>query len=215
MGSDAIRAIIDGLLSLGGFGQLTAIEVFEEVGDPRCGPALIGLLKSENPTVREWAAMALASLDIDGAVEYMRRAYRACLERQTRPDWTEPGGIRWALTELGAAPLSSHRSPRACAPPLRMTPQGGPRPTSPRSSTIWPTTPRWSSTPSSGGWTPAARTASPARFWPGNSTGPRPGSTWSKSPAPGPCWKPPKLPPATTSSSPPPGSTVPTCTPER
>ncbi|MFE2635446.1 HEAT repeat domain-containing protein [Streptomyces scopuliridis] len=77
IGSDAIPAIIDRLPSLGGFGQLTAIEVFEEVGDPHCGPALIRLLKSENPTVREWAAMASASLDIDGAVEPLRRAYRA------------------------------------------------------------------------------------------------------------------------------------------
>ncbi|MGW5235589.1 HEAT repeat domain-containing protein [Streptomyces nodosus] len=102
MGSDAIPAIVDALPSLGDFGQLTAIEVFEDVGDPRCGPALIGLLDSDNPTVREWAAMALASLDIDGAIEPLRRAYRACLHRATPPDWTEPGGIRWALTELGA-----------------------------------------------------------------------------------------------------------------
>ena len=42
IGPEAIPAVIDGLPSLGGFGQLTAIEVFEEVGDPRCGPALIG-----------------------------------------------------------------------------------------------------------------------------------------------------------------------------
>ncbi|MFB7459239.1 HEAT repeat domain-containing protein [Streptomyces sp. NPDC056188] len=102
LGSDAIPAIIDGLTSLGSFGRLTAIEVFEEVGDPRCGPALIRLLDSDNPTVREWAAMALASLEIDGAVEPLRRAYRACLKRQTPPDRTEPSGIRWALTELGA-----------------------------------------------------------------------------------------------------------------
>ncbi|MEU9773819.1 HEAT repeat domain-containing protein [Streptomyces sp. NPDC047968] len=102
IGADAIPAVIGGLPSLGGFGQLTAIEVFEEVGDPRCGPALIGLLDSDNPTVREWAAMALASLEIDGAVEPLRRAYRACLERATPPDWTESVGIRWALTELGA-----------------------------------------------------------------------------------------------------------------
>ncbi|WP_342746937.1 CPCC family cysteine-rich protein [Streptomyces aidingensis] len=52
-GADAIPAVIDGLPSLGGFGQLTAVEVFEEVADPRCGPALIGLLDSDNPTVRE------------------------------------------------------------------------------------------------------------------------------------------------------------------
>ncbi|MGW2109694.1 HEAT repeat domain-containing protein [Streptomyces sp. NPDC001948] len=102
IGSDAIPAIIDGLSSLGSFGQLTAIEVFEEVADPRCGPALIALLGSDDSTVREWAAMALASLEIDGAVEPVRRAYRACLERATPPDWSEPEGIRWALTELGA-----------------------------------------------------------------------------------------------------------------
>ncbi|WP_340376411.1 HEAT repeat domain-containing protein [Streptomyces sp. SS7] len=102
IGSDAIPALINGLPALGGFGQLTAIEVFEEVADPRCGPALIALLGSDNPTVREWAAVALASLKIDGAVEPVRRAYRACLERATPPDWSEPGGIRWALTELGA-----------------------------------------------------------------------------------------------------------------
>ncbi|WP_240496204.1 HEAT repeat domain-containing protein [Streptomyces torulosus] len=102
MGADALPALIDGLPSLGGFGQLTAIEVFEEVGDPRCGPTLVGLLNSDNPTVREWAATALASLDVEGAVEPLRRAYRACLDRATPPDWTEPDGIRWALTELGA-----------------------------------------------------------------------------------------------------------------
>ncbi|RVU15577.1 HEAT repeat domain-containing protein [Streptomyces antnestii] len=101
IGTDAIPAIIDGLPSLGGFGQLTAIEVFEEVGDPRCGPALLGLLDSDNPTVREWAAMALASLENDGTVEPLRRAFRAS-ERATPPDWSEPVGIRWALTELGA-----------------------------------------------------------------------------------------------------------------
>ncbi|MFE9169451.1 HEAT repeat domain-containing protein [Streptomyces kebangsaanensis] len=102
IGSAAIPAVMDGLPTLGGFGRLTAIEVFEEVGDPRCGPALIGLLDSDDPTVREWAATALASLEIDGAVEPLRRAYHACLERRTPPDWTEPSGIRWALTELGA-----------------------------------------------------------------------------------------------------------------
>ncbi|MGZ3101204.1 HEAT repeat domain-containing protein [Streptomyces sp. H72] len=123
IGSDAIPAIIDGLPSLGGFGQLTAIEVFEEVADPRCDPALTAFLRSDDSTVREWAAMALASLEIDGAVEPVRRAYRACLERATPPDWSEPEGIRWALTELGARPPLSRHSPRACEPALRTTPQ--------------------------------------------------------------------------------------------
>ncbi|GAA2439099.1 hypothetical protein GCM10010388_29890 [Streptomyces mauvecolor] len=102
IGSAATRAILDALPSLGGFGQLTAIEVFEEVADPRCGPALITMLDSDNPTVRQWAATALASLDIEDAVEPLRRAYRACLERQTPPDESEPVAIRWALTDLGA-----------------------------------------------------------------------------------------------------------------
>ncbi|MFF7179437.1 HEAT repeat domain-containing protein [Streptomyces sp. NPDC008121] len=113
IGSDALPAVIDGLPSLGGFGQLTAIEVFEEVADARCGPALIALLHSDDSTVREWAAMALAGLKIDGAVEPVRRAYRACLKRATPPDWSEPEGIRWALTALGARtpvvpPLTAH-----------------------------------------------------------------------------------------------------------
>ncbi|MFF5606241.1 HEAT repeat domain-containing protein [Streptomyces cellulosae] len=103
IGSDAIPSIIDGLPSLDRFGQLTAIEVFEEVGDPRCGPALIGLLDSDNPTVREWAAMALASLEIDGAIKPLRRAYRACLERATPPD---PRAWRAALSTKTRPPPS-------------------------------------------------------------------------------------------------------------
>ncbi|MCX4715742.1 HEAT repeat domain-containing protein [Streptomyces virginiae] len=102
IGSAAIPAVIDGLPSLDGFGQLTAIEVFEAVDDPRCGPTLIGLLGSDNSTVREWAAGALAGLRIEGAVEPLRRARLACLERGTPPDWTEPCTIRWALTDFGA-----------------------------------------------------------------------------------------------------------------
>ncbi|MFD4970263.1 hypothetical protein [Streptomyces sp. NPDC058424] len=52
IGPDAIPAIIDGLPTLGGFGQLTAIEVFEEVGDPRCGPALTqSLLEADEAPV--------------------------------------------------------------------------------------------------------------------------------------------------------------------
>ncbi len=34
IGADGIPAVINGLPSLGGLGQLTVIEVFEEVGDP-------------------------------------------------------------------------------------------------------------------------------------------------------------------------------------
>ncbi|MGW6983613.1 HEAT repeat domain-containing protein [Streptomyces sp. NPDC054932] len=102
IGREATLAIADGLPTLGTFGRLTAIEVFEQVADPRCGPALIALLDDGDPVVREWAATALADLGIDGAVEPLRRAYRACLERATPPDRSESVGIRRALTELGA-----------------------------------------------------------------------------------------------------------------
>lgn len=100
------------------------------------------------------------------------------------------------------APTSHHcgRLPRLALSPLHRDHQrpGRPRPGDPL-------------LPVLAGGHAAAHTASPALAWTGNSTGPHPGSTWSKSPAPGPCWKPPKPPPATTSSSPPPGSTAPTC----
>ncbi|MFF7323371.1 HEAT repeat domain-containing protein [[Kitasatospora] papulosa] len=72
------------------------------MADSRCGPALIALLGNDDSTVREWAATALATLKIDDAVEPVRRAFRACPERATPPDWSEPEGIRRALTELGA-----------------------------------------------------------------------------------------------------------------
>ncbi|MEU5917718.1 hypothetical protein [Streptomyces sp. NPDC047141] len=54
------------------------------MADPRFSPALIALLGSGD--VRQWAAIALVSLEIDGAVEPVRRAYRAWLEPATTPD---------------------------------------------------------------------------------------------------------------------------------
>ncbi|MFE0172463.1 hypothetical protein ACFWZ2_09115 [Streptomyces sp. NPDC059002] len=100
----AIPAIADGLPSLDSFGRLTAIEVFEELRDPRCGPVLIGLL---------------ADLGTEEAVEPLRRAYRACLQRATPPDWSEPSGFRWALTELGASRSASARSANEPVEPRR------------------------------------------------------------------------------------------------
>jgi hypothetical protein len=120
IGADAIPAVIAGVPSLGGFGQLTAIEVFEEVGDPRCGPALIGLLDSDNPTVREWAAMALASLKIDGAVSPAPR-----LPRLAGPG--HPAGLdRAGRHPLG--PGGTQRPHPRHTPPLRKAPLAGPRP---------------------------------------------------------------------------------------
>ncbi|WP_435614628.1 hypothetical protein [Streptomyces coelicoflavus] len=93
IGSDAIPALIDGLPSLGGFGQLTAIEVFEEVADPRCGPALISLLDSDDSTVREWGVM-INQLGAD--------------LRADHPDFnTERGRL---LHALGLAPTSEEEA---------------------------------------------------------------------------------------------------------
>lgn len=102
IGRPAIPVVIDGLMSLGRFGRLTAIEVFEAVRDVRCGPALTGLLVSEESTEREWAAVALADLGIRDAVGPLWDAYRACVRRATPPDLSEPVAFRAALTDLGA-----------------------------------------------------------------------------------------------------------------
>ncbi|MBT2387659.1 HEAT repeat domain-containing protein [Streptomyces sp. ISL-11] len=102
LGPGVLPAIVRGLPRLGRFGQLTAIEVFEELDDERCVPALVELLGSEHDTVREWSAIALGDLGAVEAVEPLWRAYRACQERRTPPDTTEPDGIRGALTQLGA-----------------------------------------------------------------------------------------------------------------
>lgn len=46
-----------------------------EIGEPLCGPGFVGLPDSDNPTVRGWSAMALASLRLDGTLEALRRAH--------------------------------------------------------------------------------------------------------------------------------------------
>jgi hypothetical protein len=83
-------------------GQLHAIDVFEELEDPRAGPTLIALLSSDDDTVRDWAAHALGVLNIENAVPALVRAYRATRDRGTRPDWTEAVSMRHAMTALGA-----------------------------------------------------------------------------------------------------------------
>jgi HEAT repeat protein len=100
------RAVLEPLLdtapNFGRFGQLCAIELFQEIGDPQAGTVLIPMLDSENGTVRDWAAQALGELGVPQAVPALRRAYAAVKERGTPLDWTEPLAIRTALTELGA-----------------------------------------------------------------------------------------------------------------
>ena len=101
LGQSVVPTVIRLLPTLAPYGQLTAIEVFEELRDPRCGTALIELLTSPDPTVRQWAGVALGELGVGEAVEPIRSAYWACIQRGTPPDWSEPVGLRNALTTLG------------------------------------------------------------------------------------------------------------------
>ncbi|MFJ1765767.1 HEAT repeat domain-containing protein [Amycolatopsis sp. NPDC088138] len=100
--TDVIAPLLRCLPTLSQYGQLCAIEIIEELGDPRAAQPLIDLLTSEHDTVREWAALALTDFPVPEAVPALRQAYQACRSRGIRPDWSEPTGIRFALTALGA-----------------------------------------------------------------------------------------------------------------
>jgi len=100
-GAEVLDPLMSAVPEFGPFGQLCAIELFQHIGEPRAGAVLIPMLRSEEDTVREWSAQALASLGVVEAVPDLRRAYAATKRRATPPDWTEPESIRIALTELG------------------------------------------------------------------------------------------------------------------
>jgi hypothetical protein len=102
IGPAALEPLMAAIPRLGRFGQLSAIEVFEALGDPRAGEALVPMLESEHDTVRDWAAGALGRLGVDWAVPALRDAYVASQRRGTPLDRTEPTSIRRALTELRA-----------------------------------------------------------------------------------------------------------------
>jgi hypothetical protein len=87
---------------LGEFGQLCAIEVFEELKDSDAADVLIALLTSEEWRVRIWSATALADLRVVEAVPHLRRADAEAKARGEAPNWTERAGIRAALDDLGA-----------------------------------------------------------------------------------------------------------------
>ncbi|MEU1696167.1 HEAT repeat domain-containing protein [Streptomyces hirsutus] len=63
---------------------------------------LIDLLNSENSTVRQWAAEALADLEIQRAVPGLQRAYEAFRQRGEAPDDSEGVAFRGALSDLDA-----------------------------------------------------------------------------------------------------------------
>ncbi len=102
IGNEVVQPLSAAMESLDRYGQLSAIEVFEHLGDVAAGPALIGLLGSEDDTVREWSAWAIAELGVRDAVPVLRDAYRRQRLSGNGPDWTEAVAIRHALTVLGA-----------------------------------------------------------------------------------------------------------------
>ncbi|MFG2986715.1 HEAT repeat domain-containing protein [Streptomyces sp. NPDC048258] len=102
MGPQVLDQLIAAVPGLNAFGQLCAVEVFTALQDPRPGDVLIGLLESENATVREWAAEALAELGVQRAVPDLWRVYEAFRGRGEAPDSCEGEALRWALTDLGA-----------------------------------------------------------------------------------------------------------------
>ncbi|WP_410648022.1 HEAT repeat domain-containing protein [Amycolatopsis sp. cmx-4-54] len=100
--SDVVAPLLRALPTLTRYGQLCAIEIVEELDDQRADEPLITLLDSEHDTVREWAAGALGRRQVHDAIPALRRSYQASLARHDRPDWSEPVGLRRALTDLGA-----------------------------------------------------------------------------------------------------------------
>ncbi|GAA1867081.1 hypothetical protein GCM10009687_38360 [Asanoa iriomotensis] len=102
IGSKAVQPLAAAVGSLDRSGQLSAIEVFEQVGDSAAGPALIDLLGSEHETVRDWSAWAIATLGIREAVPTLREAYLQQRRSADGPDASEAVAIRHALTVLGA-----------------------------------------------------------------------------------------------------------------
>lgn len=102
IGGEVVQPLAAAVELLDRFGQLSAIEVFERLGDAAAGPALIDLLGSGHETVREWSASAIAELGVREAVPTLWAAYRRQRLSGDGPDWTEAVAIRHALTVLGA-----------------------------------------------------------------------------------------------------------------
>ncbi|MFC8828467.1 hypothetical protein ACFT9I_24325 [Streptomyces sp. NPDC057137] len=102
MGPQVLDQLILAAPGFGSFGQLCAIEIFRALGDPRPGDVLIGMLGSDNTVVRQWAADALAELEIRRAVPCLRQTYEAFRRSGEAPDHSEGVALRSALNDLGA-----------------------------------------------------------------------------------------------------------------
>lgn len=83
-------------------GQLCAIQVFDHFGDAAAVPALIGLLGSDDETVRIWSMWSVAGLGDREALPALWAAHRRLRAAGEPPDSGEADALRSALTELGA-----------------------------------------------------------------------------------------------------------------
>ncbi|MER5263499.1 HEAT repeat domain-containing protein [Actinosynnema sp. NPDC002837] len=102
MGGEVVRPLADAVGSLDAYGQLCAIEVFDHFGDPAAGPALIGLLGSEDEAVRRWSTWSVGELRLREAVPALSAARERLRAEGGPPDGGEAVEVRRALTRLGA-----------------------------------------------------------------------------------------------------------------
>ncbi len=110
IGIEVLKPLATAMPSLKRYGQLSAIEAFEHLGDATVGPVLIDLLNSEHDTVREWSASAIAQLGVRTAGPALQAAYQRLRTEGRRLDDSEAVTIRRVLTELGIR--------REVAPPM-------------------------------------------------------------------------------------------------
>ena len=102
IGGEVVRPLADAVGSLDAYGQLCAIEIFDHFGDPAAGPALIGLLGSEDDTVRRWSTWSVGELRLQEALPALLAARERLRAEGEPPDGGEAVEVRRALTRLGA-----------------------------------------------------------------------------------------------------------------
>ncbi|MFB9534562.1 HEAT repeat domain-containing protein, partial [Nonomuraea roseola] len=71
IGIGVMQPLMTAVPRMRSYGQLSAIEIFEHLGEVNAAPVLIDLLDSENSTVREWSANALEQLVLQRHFEIM------------------------------------------------------------------------------------------------------------------------------------------------
>ncbi|MCE6996568.1 HEAT repeat domain-containing protein [Saccharothrix sp. S26] len=102
IGPQVVEPLAAAVGSLHPVAQLCAIEVFDHLGDPAAGPALLDLLRSEDPTVRAWSTWSVGELGVQEAVPSLLAARERLRAEGGPPDLLEAIWVRRSLTVLGA-----------------------------------------------------------------------------------------------------------------